>query len=79
MGGVVKEEKRAADSENLTENGIYYKKLADKYSIAGFVLLGISVVFLLVFCLVGRREIGPARFRYLVKNFNLSLLSADAP
>lgn len=79
MSGVVKEEKRAADSENLTENGIYYKKLADKYSIAGFILLGVSVVFLLVFCLVGRRELGFSRFHYLVKNFNLSLSSTDAP
>jgi len=78
VSGVVKEEKRAADSENLTENGIYYKKLADKYSIAGFILLVISVMFLLVFCLVGRRELGLSRFRYLVKNFDLCLSSADA-
>ncbi len=35
MSGVVKEEKRAADSENLTENGIYYRT-SESFSERGY-------------------------------------------
>lgn len=73
MGGEIKEKNQMVSEENLTENGIYYKKLADKYVIAGFLVLGLLIVFLLVFCIAGHREIGIDRFRYLIKNFRLSL------
>lgn len=78
MGGKIQAEKQTA-VENLTENGIYYKKLADKYGIAGFVVLGFLIAFLLVFGIAGRREIGAGHFRYLVRHFRLSLLSEEEP
>ena len=65
------------EDEIFSENGIYYKKLADKYHIAGIVVLVLAAVFLFAMLFTGHRALRRDNFRYLVKYLGVGPLSLD--
>ena len=53
MLGRRKRKKQTVAPENLTESGIYYKKLADKYHIAVRILTVLFLIFVTSMLLTG--------------------------
>ena len=63
--------------ENSSENGMYYKKLADKYRIAKFLILILLAFFIVFAVLFGNGSMRGVHFRYLVKYMNVNPATLD--
>ena len=79
MLGRRKRKKQTAAPENLTESGIYYKKLADKYHIAVRILTVLFLIFVISMLLTGYKALKGENFRYLGRAIGLGVLSAETP
>ena len=66
-----KRKKPAVAPENLTESGIYYKKLADKYHIAVRIVLVLLAIFLIAALITGHSALKAENFRYLLQSAGL--------
>ena len=74
-----KRKKPAVAPENLTESGIYYKKLADKYHIAVRIVLVLLVIFLIAALITGHSSLKAENFRYLLQSAGLGASAAENP
>ena len=64
-------------SEKSSENGMYYEKLADKYRIAKFLTLALSVLCILLTVIFSADTFRAVNFRYLTKNFRINPITLD--
>ena len=64
-------------SEKSSENGMYYEKLADKYRIAKFLTLALSVLCILLTVIFSADTFRAVNFRYLTKYFRINPITLD--
>lgn len=77
MNNPMRGKKHMSGEEFFSEDGMYYKNLADKYHIAKYIMVVLLAVFVLAACVLGHREMRIQNFRYLVKSISGASLSPD--
>ncbi len=65
-------QKTGKNQEKTSENSMYYRKSADNYRIAKWLVIMVFILGMMITMIFGYRELSPLRFRYLSKYFRIN-------